>query len=171
MTLFLDVVVGALLLAGALLGLGAGVGLLRFPDLLSRMHTAAKPQVLGLILVVIALALRLRDGSVAWMLVLVVLVQLVTAPVAAHLVARAGYRTGKVDSQRLVVDELTRDLAAASGVGLLEGDLMEDDEDLEEDLLDLALDADQGPDGHAPVPDDAPVSAPVSDDVPGADAD
>ena len=156
MTLFLDVVAGALLLAGALLGLGAGVGLLRFPDLLSRMHTAAKPQVLGLILVVMALALRLRDGSVAWMLVLVVLVQLVTAPVAAHLVARAGYRTGKVDSQRLVVDELTRDLAVASGVGLLEGDLMEDDEDLEEDLLDLALDADEGPDGHAPVSDDAP---------------
>ncbi len=170
MTLFLDVVAGALLLAGALLGLGAGVGLLRFPDLLSRMHTAAKPQVLGLILVVIALALRLRDGSVAWMLVLVVLVQLVTAPVAAHLVARAGYRTGKVDSQRLVVDELTRDLAVASGVGLLEGDLMEDDEDLEEDLLDLALDADQGPDAHGPVPDDAP-GAPVSDDAPGADAD
>ena len=156
MTLFLDVVAGALLLAGALLGLGAGVGLLRFPDLLSRMHTAAKPQVLGLILVVIALALRLRDGSVAWMLVLAVLVQLVTAPVAAHLVARAGYRTGKVASQRLVVDELTRDLAVASGVGLLEGDLMEDDEDLEEDLLDLALDADEGPDGHAPVSDDAP---------------
>ena len=127
MTVVLDVVAGGLLLAGAVLALGAGVGLVRFPDLLARMHTAAKPQVLGLILVLIALALRLRDGTAAWMLVLVALVQLVTAPVAAHLVARAGYRTGKVDSERLVVDELTRDLAAASGVDILEGDLMDDE--------------------------------------------
>ncbi|MEK8226242.1 monovalent cation/H+ antiporter complex subunit F [Oerskovia sp. M15] len=38
-----------------------GVGVVRFPDLLARMHAATKPQVLGLILVLIALALRLRS--------------------------------------------------------------------------------------------------------------
>lgn len=123
MTVVLDVLAGALMLGGAVLALGAGVGLVRFPDLLSRMHTAAKPQVLGLLLMLAALALRLREGSVVWMLVLVAMLQLVTAPVAAHMVARAGYRTGKVDSERLVVDELTRDLAMAAGIDLLEGDL------------------------------------------------
>ena len=39
--------------------------------------------------------------------------QLLTSPVAAHMVSRAGYRTGKVDSSRLVVDELVRDMEAA----------------------------------------------------------
>ena len=110
-----DVVACVLLLCGAVLAFGAGVGLVRFPDLLARMHTAAKPQVLGLLLMLGAVALRVRDGSVVGMLVLVALLQLVTAPVAAHMVARAGYRTGKVDSERLVVDELTRDLLLATG--------------------------------------------------------
>lgn len=146
MTVVLDVLAGALLLGGAVLGLGAGVGLVRFPDLLARMHTAAKPQVLGLLLVLAALALRLRDGTVVWMLVLVALFQLITAPVAAHIVARAGYRTGKVDSERLVVDELTRDLAMAAGIDLLEGDLIDEDGAVVEDGADAeggAVDGDE----------------------------
>ncbi len=108
-----DVVAGALLLAGALLAFGAGVGLARFPDLLSRMHAATKPQVLGLVLVLLGLAVRLGGVPVVWMLLLVVMFQLLTSPVAAHMVARAGYRTGKVEPEHLEVDELTRDLRAA----------------------------------------------------------
>ena len=108
-----DVVAGALLLAGALLAFGAGVGLARFPDLLSRMHAATKPQVLGLVLVLLGLAVRLGGVPVVWMLLLVVMFQLLTSPVAAHMVARAGYRTGKVRPDLLEVDELTRDLRAA----------------------------------------------------------
>lgn len=114
----LDVLAAALMLVGAVLALGAGIGLIRFPDLLARMHTAAKPQVLGLIVVLLGLGLRLRTGHVIWMLVLVALFQLLTAPVAAHMVARAGYRTGKVDPEKLVVDELTRDLATAGSTEL-----------------------------------------------------
>lgn len=116
MTVVLDALASVLFLGGAVLALAAGVGLVRFPDLLSRMHTAAKPQVLGLLLVLLGLGLRLRHEPVVWMLLLVALFQLITSPVAAHMVARAGYRTNKVDSSRLVVDELTRDLAIASGV-------------------------------------------------------
>jgi multicomponent Na+:H+ antiporter subunit G len=126
MTVVVDAIAGVLLLAGGVLALAAGVGLVRFPDLLARMHTAAKPQVLGLLLMLAALALRLRDWRVVGMLLLVAMLQLVTAPVAAHMVARAGYRTGKVDSERLVVDELTRDLAVAAGIDLLEGDYLDD---------------------------------------------
>jgi multicomponent Na+:H+ antiporter subunit G len=127
MSVVLDVVAAVFILSGAVLALGAGVGLLRFPDLLTRMHTAAKPQVLGMLLMLAALALRLRSASAVGMLALVALFQVLTAPVAAHMVARAGYRTGKVDSERLIVDELTRDLAVAEGIDLLEGDLVDDD--------------------------------------------
>jgi multicomponent Na+:H+ antiporter subunit G len=58
--------------------------------------------------VLIGLSLRLRSGAAVWALVLVALFQMLTAPVAAHLVGRAGYRTGKVRRDLLVVDELTR---------------------------------------------------------------
>ena len=104
-----DVVASVLLLGGGVLAFGAGVGLTRFGDLLARMHAATKPQVLGLVLVLLGLAVRLGGVPVVWMLLLVVMFQLLTSPVAAHMVARAGYRTGKVDPARLEVDELTRD--------------------------------------------------------------
>jgi multicomponent Na+:H+ antiporter subunit G len=108
-----DVLAAICLLGGALLAFAAGVGVVRFPDLLSRMHSATKPQVLGLVLVLIGLALRLRSGPALWMLVLVAVFQMLTSPVAAHMVGRAGYRTGKVDHGLLVVDELTADQDAA----------------------------------------------------------
>ena len=108
-----DVASAVCLLLGSLLAFAAGVGVLRFPDLLARMHAATKPQVLGLVLVLTGLALRLRSGPAIWMLVLVVAFQLLTSPVAAHMVGRAGYRTGKIDRTLLEVDELTRDQAAA----------------------------------------------------------
>ena len=109
-----DVASAVCLLGGAFLAFAAGVGVLRFRDLLSRMHAGTKPQVLGLVLVLLGLALRLRSGGAVWALVLVAVFQMLTAPVAAHMVGRAGYRTGKVRSDLLVVDELTDDTAQAT---------------------------------------------------------
>lgn len=103
----MDVAGGILLLLGALLTLVAAIGLLRFPDLLTRMHSATKPQVLGLLLVVAGLALRLRDPSATAVLVLVAIFQMVTAPVASHMAGRASYRGGQVRKDLLVVDELS----------------------------------------------------------------
>ncbi|MBD8079889.1 monovalent cation/H(+) antiporter subunit G [Cellulosimicrobium arenosum] len=108
-----DVASAVLLLTGGFLALAAGVGVMRFPDLLARMHAATKPQVLGLVLVLAGLALRLHSWGAAATLLLVVVFQLLSSPVAAHMVGRAGFRTGKVDTADLVVDELTRDQARA----------------------------------------------------------
>lgn len=108
-----DVAAAVLLLLGAFLAFAAGVGVARFPDLLARMHAATKPQVLGLILVLLGLSLRLRSWGAVATLALVVAFQLLTSPVAAHMVGRAGYRTGKVPTDDLVVDDLTRDQDAA----------------------------------------------------------
>ncbi len=98
-------------IGGAFFAFAAGVGAVRFPDLLSRMHAGTKPQTFGLILVLTGLALRLRTGGAVWALALVVVFQLLTAPVAAHMVGRAGYRTGKVPKELLVTDELTPELS------------------------------------------------------------
>lgn len=99
------------LLAGALLSLIAGIGLLRFPDLLSRMHAASKPQVLGLLLVLVGIGLRILPQEETGVfstgtLVLVGLFQVVTVPVAGHIVARVGYRTGRIRRDLLGTDEL-----------------------------------------------------------------
>lgn len=96
----------ALLLAGALLSLAAGIGVLRLPDVLDRMHAATKPQVLGVLLLLLGVALRLRTPSDLGMIALVAVFQLATAPVAAQMIGRAAYRSGRVDRDLLDVDEL-----------------------------------------------------------------
>ena len=102
----LDVVALVLILIGALLCLTAAIGLLRFRDVPTRLHAATKPQVLGFILICLAIALALESWAVAAFLVPVVLVQLVTAPLSAHIVGRQAYRNGTIDRQSLSMDEL-----------------------------------------------------------------
>lgn len=101
-----DVLAAVALLSGGLLAVVAGLGLLRFPDVLARLQSATKPQVLGLLLVCLGVAPFLH-GPQAVALVLVGLFQLVTAPVLAQLVGRAAYRRGQA-SQAVVLDELHR---------------------------------------------------------------
>lgn len=107
-----DVVGAGCLILGASFSLAAGVGVLRFPDVLSRMHSATKPQVLGLLLILIGVALRLRSGPDMATLFLVGLFQLATAPVAAHMVSRAAYRGGRFRPDLLVTDDLAEEVAA-----------------------------------------------------------
>jgi multicomponent Na+:H+ antiporter subunit G len=95
-----------LILIGAVLCLTAAIGLLRFRDVPSRLHAATKPQVLGLILICLAIALSLRSWPVVAFLVPIVLVQLATAPLSAHMVGRQAYRNGTIDHTALHIDEL-----------------------------------------------------------------
>lgn len=122
----LDIAAGALLVVAALLTLAAAIGLWRFPDPLSRLHAATKPQILGLILVVVAIALSARSATVLLLLVPVIVLQLLTAPISAHMVGRAGYRNGDFDPAALEVDELAADVDAAPG-GELPGGAWEDE--------------------------------------------
>jgi multicomponent Na+:H+ antiporter subunit G len=102
----LDVVGTVAIVLGVVLTLLASVGLLSLPDVLSRMHAATKPQVLGLLLVVLGGALSLRTSQDVWMLALVGAFQLVTAPVTAHVVGRLAHRGDGLRRDLLYVDEL-----------------------------------------------------------------
>jgi len=104
-----DVVAIGCLITGALLCLTAGLGLVRFPDVLSRMHAGTKPQVLGVLLVMVGGGIRLHGATATWMLLLVAAFQLLTAPVSAHLISRVAYRRRHVRRDLLVVDELRAD--------------------------------------------------------------
>ena len=106
MDLFLEIIVAVLLVVGSLMSLIAGVGLLTFPDLLTRMHAATKPQVLGFFLIFIGLAIHLRSWAMVPVLALAWGVQLITAPVSAHMIGRSGYRTKHVKRETLYSDEL-----------------------------------------------------------------
>ena len=102
----LDLLAAVGLLFGAFLSLAAGVGLVRFPDALSRLHAATKPQILGLIFIVAAIALMSRSWSTLLALAPILVFQMLTAPISAHMVGRAGYRTGNFNAGILHVDEL-----------------------------------------------------------------
>jgi multicomponent Na+:H+ antiporter subunit G len=109
----LDIIGAACVLLGAFLCLAAAVGLARFPDVLSRMHAATKPQTLGLIFVVTGVELSLRTWAAFGTVLLIAALQFMTAPVAAHLVSRTVYRSNQVRRDLLDRDELSDDLTAA----------------------------------------------------------
>ncbi|HEX2028407.1 MAG TPA: monovalent cation/H(+) antiporter subunit G [Nitriliruptorales bacterium] len=89
---------------GALLVLLAAVGVLRLPDLFSRLHAATKASSLGTATVLLGTSLVVPELGVWVRAGLAVAFQMLTAPVAAHVIARAAYRTGVPHGA--VVDEL-----------------------------------------------------------------
>lgn len=105
---WLDLVAAILLVLGTLLSTVAGFGLLRYPDVLSRMHAATKPQVLGLLLALAGLGLSIGNWAIVPVLLVAWLMQLMTAPVSAHMVGRATYRSHHLNPKRIAVDDLAR---------------------------------------------------------------
>lgn len=102
-----DIAAAFCLLGGSAFAMIAAIGVFRLPDLLSRMHAATKPQVIGLMLVVLGFALRLRDPSILGFLLMIVVLQMATSVVSGHMLARASFRAGQVRDDLLEVDELT----------------------------------------------------------------
>lgn len=106
----LEVLASALLILGSLLALVAAIGLQRFADVFARMHSATKPATLGLLLILTGVALVLPIAGAVVKLALVVLLQFTTAPVGAHLVGRAAFRTGRDLNPSTVLDEESKRL-------------------------------------------------------------
>ncbi len=104
----IEVLVAALCLLGTFLIVLTGVGLIRFPDVFCRMHAAGKAGTLGVILIVLATTVYMAgtDQDVSMRGILAVFFQLLTAPAATHLLARAAYLCDYPLSARTAVDEL-----------------------------------------------------------------
>ncbi|TDC74200.1 monovalent cation/H(+) antiporter subunit G [Streptomyces hainanensis] len=110
-----DLIGSLLLLSGALVALSGVIGLLRLPDVLTRSSAATNPQTLGILLLTAGVALRLRSWVDVGTLALVVFFQLLTSPVAAHLVARVAHRTGQTGAGPLLRDDLAGQGRQATG--------------------------------------------------------
>lgn len=96
----------ALLVIGSLFALVASVGLLRLPDVYTRMHAASKAGTMGSCLMLVALAIHASDvGTVSRALAGVVFF-LLTAPVSSHLLAKAAYSVGYRLHSSSVLDEM-----------------------------------------------------------------
>lgn len=95
-----------LVVLGALFSALAGLGVLRLPDLYTRMHAASKAGAVGAGLILLAVAVASFDGPVALRAVLGILFVLLTAPISAHLLARAAYHAGVQPSTNTSLNEI-----------------------------------------------------------------
>lgn len=102
----INIIAGLLLITGAFFALVATVGLIRLPDVYSRMHAASKAGTVGSGLMMIALAFTAGDTGTAIRALAGVVFFLLTAPIAAHLLARAAYKVGYQLWTGSVVDEM-----------------------------------------------------------------
>lgn len=96
---------GGLFIAGATLGLLASVGVLRMPDVFTRMQASTKASTLGLGCLLAAVALRNPELSFAVRAASIAAFMLLTTAVSAHAIARAAARSGAPIWTGTIVDE------------------------------------------------------------------
>lgn len=108
-----DILTIICMLLGATMSLGAAIGLVRFPDLLTRLHAGTKPQIFGLMMMLTAVGLHFRSWSLVPVLLLIMLLQMLTIPISGHMMGRSGYRNKhfrkddlRHDDLRTLVDEV-----------------------------------------------------------------
>jgi len=83
-----------LILVGATLCAIAALGILRLPDVYTRLHAASKAGPLGAGLILVGVGLSAGDAGIIIRCVLGLLFLVLTSPVSAHLLARAALKTG-----------------------------------------------------------------------------
>lgn len=109
-----NVLVSLAVVLGAGMVLLASIGLVRLPDLYTRMHASTKPATLGTSLIVAGLAIHAGELGIGVRALLIVLFFLLTAPVAAHRLAHAAYQAGVPRCPATVRDDLGKAGAAGS---------------------------------------------------------
>lgn len=102
----IEMLKGVLILTGSIFMFLAALGILRLPDLLTRMHATTKAATLGASLIMLAVALHFAEVAVVARAFGVILFIMLTAPVAAHVIGRAGYFVGSKLWSGTLKDEL-----------------------------------------------------------------
>lgn len=94
--LLVNIVIILLLVSGGFITLSASIGILRFPDIYTRLHAATKASTLGVTSILIAafLYLYVKEDIVSGKLLLGIVFILATAPIAAHMIGRAAHNSG-----------------------------------------------------------------------------
>ena len=90
----IEIIVCVLMLVGSAFSVVGALGLVRFPDIYTRMHAATKVGTLGSGLIMAGTALHFADPAIVLRCILVVFFLLLTAPIGAHMIGRASLRLG-----------------------------------------------------------------------------
>jgi multicomponent Na+:H+ antiporter subunit G len=101
----IELIASILLVVGAGFMLIASLGMVRMPDLMTRMHATTKAGVLGAGLMLIGVALIFADIAVTARMIAIIAFVVITAPVAAHAIGRASYFVGVPLWSRTLKDE------------------------------------------------------------------
>ena len=101
----IDALSAIFLLAGATFALLAGIGVVRMPDVFTRMQASTKASTLGLAFLLIGLAIRQPEVGVIIRAVSIAAFMMLTTSVAAHVIARAAANTGSPLWEGTVIDE------------------------------------------------------------------
>lgn len=100
-----EIIAAVLMLAGTAFMSIAAIGLIRLPDLYTRMHAITKAGTLGIGLLLVGVAVYMGDLSFTTRAIVVIVFVLLTAPVSAHMIGRAGYLGGVSMWRGTVVDQ------------------------------------------------------------------
>ncbi|WP_407269519.1 monovalent cation/H(+) antiporter subunit G [Radiobacillus sp. PE A8.2] len=106
---FFDIVIILCLLIGTFFIFSSSIGLIRFPDVYTRLHAATKASTLGVSGVMIGafIFLYIEHGIVSGKLILGIIFVLLTAPVSGHMISRSAHRIGiKPWSNKYTKDDL-----------------------------------------------------------------
>jgi multicomponent Na+:H+ antiporter subunit G len=94
------------MLIGALFMLIGGLGVVRFPDLYTRVSASTKASTLGVSFSLFGLAVHFHELGITMRALATIVFVVITAPVAAHLISRAAYAVGVRLWDQAVTDEL-----------------------------------------------------------------
>jgi multicomponent Na+:H+ antiporter subunit G len=97
----------AILLLGLAFCLLAGVGIVRMPDIFTRMQASTKAGTLGIACIIAAVAIHFGDAITALQAGLVIAFLFLTAPIASHLIARSVHFYGVYGWDANALDEMT----------------------------------------------------------------
>ena len=93
--MILETILSLLIIAGSAFVLIGSVGLVRLPDFFTRLHAPTKATTLGLGCMLLAsIGWFSRDGSLSLHEVLITLFVFLSAPISAHLLAKAAFHLG-----------------------------------------------------------------------------
>lgn len=104
-------VVTILVLFGVFFSIVAGIGILRLPDMYSRLHAASKSSTLGVSLVLLAVFIYFWyfENQFEITLILALVFIYIIAPTGAHMLARSAFHSDVEPYQLTILNELRRD--------------------------------------------------------------
>ncbi|MDY8108364.1 monovalent cation/H(+) antiporter subunit G [Fulvimarina sp. 2208YS6-2-32] len=106
MTAIFYIIEGVLILGGSLFIALAAVGIIRLPDLYTRMHSASKAGAVGSGFLLLALAFNSSSTPETLRALAAIVFFLLTTPIAAHLLGKASYAVGYKLWPGSVLDEM-----------------------------------------------------------------